>query len=139
MFPEDKQVLEGEEAVFRVKATGTPQPKITWYHNGEKVVADYSHGLTEDGSLIMPSTELKHSGVYQVVVINEAGSVARTVNLSVKQEDQKYINVTTKQVSFLPIPVEEFSDYVFKCHANDNQIFRDQYSVRLSCCQYICV
>ena len=61
MFPEDKQVLEGEEVVFKV--TGFSQPKMTWYHNREEVVADYSQDVAEDGSLIMPSAELKHSGV----------------------------------------------------------------------------
>ena len=112
MFPEEKQVLEGEEVVFRVKVTGTPSPNVIWYHNEEELVVDYSHELAEDGSLIIPSTELKHSGVYQL-----------------KQENPKCNNVAKKQTSFSPIPVEEFSDYVCKCHANDNEIFRDQYTV----------
>ena len=42
LFPDDKQVLEGEEVVFRVKVTGVPVPELTWYHNGEEVVADYT-------------------------------------------------------------------------------------------------
>ena len=132
MFPGEKQVLQGEEVVFRVKVTGIPQPKMTWYHNGEEVVADYSQDMAEDGSLIMPSAELKHSGVYQLVVINEAGTVERKVNLFVKQEGQKCGNIAKKQ-TFSPIPVEEFGDYVCKCHANDNEFFRDQYTVRLFC------
>ena len=130
MFPADKQVFEGEEVVFRVKVTGFPQPRMTWYHNGEEVVADYSQKLAVDGSLIMPSTDLKHSGVYQLVVINEAGTVERKVNLFVKREGQKCSNMAKKQ-TFSPIPVEEFGDYVCKCHANNNEDFRDQYSVRL--------
>ena len=130
VFPEDMEVFEGEEVVFRVKVTGFPQPKMTWYHNGEEVVADYSQKLTEDGSLIMPSTKPKHSGVYQLVVINEAGSEEKSVGLLVKNEGQKYSNMAKKQTSFSPIPVEEFGDYVYKCHANDNKEFKDQYAVR---------
>ena len=131
MFPEDMKVLKGEEVVFKVKVTGFPQPKMTWYHNGEKIVADYSQKLAVDGSLTIPSTEPKHNGDYQLVVINEAGSEERTVNLLVIQEGQKYSKVTMKQICFSPIPVEEFSDYVCKCHANDNEEFKDQYAVRM--------
>ena len=71
LFPDDKQVLVGEEVVFRVKVTGVPVPELTWYHNGEELVADYSKDLAEDGSLTMPSAE--HSGVYQLVAVNRAG------------------------------------------------------------------
>ena len=130
MFPEDMNVSEGEEVVFKVKITGFPQPRMTWYHNGEEVVADYSQELAVDGSLIMYSTEPKHSGIYQLVVINEAGAEERTVNLYVMQESPQCGNVTTKQISFSPIPVEEFGNYVCKCHGNDKE-FKDQYTVRM--------
>ena len=56
---------------------GTPGPKLTWYHNGEEVMADYSKELAENGSLTMPSAELKHSGVYQLVAVNPAGRAER--------------------------------------------------------------
>ena len=137
MFPEDIRVFEGEEVVFRVKVTGFPQPKMTWYHNGEEVVADYSQKLAVDGSLIMPSADPKHSGVYQLVVINEAGSEERRVKIFVKREGEKYSNTAKKQTSFSLIPVEEFGDYVCKCHANDNKEFKDQYAVRTVMYMYV--
>ena len=56
----------------------------------------------------------------------------RKVSLCVKQEGQKCSNMSKKQ-TFSPVPVEEFGDYVYKCHANDNEDFRDQYTVRLFC------
>ena len=56
---------------------GTPRPKLTWYHNGVEVMADYPKELAEDGSLTMPSAELKHSGVYQLVAVNPAGRAER--------------------------------------------------------------
>ena len=130
MFPEDMKVFEGEEVVFRIKVTGFPQPSMTWYHNGEEVVADYSQKLAADGSLIMPSADPKHSGVYQLVVINEAGSEERSVNLFVKKEEHIYANISMYQTPFIPILVEEFGYYVCKCHANDNEDFEYQYTVR---------
>ena len=128
MFPEDKRVVEGEEVVFSVKVTGVPQPKITWYHNGDKVVADYAKELAADGSLTFLSAELKHSGVYQLVATNRAGSVDKRVCLFVEHENRESVHM--EKISFPAIPVEEFGDYVCKCHANDNHVFKDQYSVR---------
>ena len=127
LFPDDRQVLEGEEVVFRVKVTGVPVPELTWYHNGEELVADYSKDLAEDGSLTMPSAEIKHSGVYQLVAVNRAGRVEKEVMLCVNQESQL---LGTKKVVFdSAIPVEKFGDYVSKCHANDNEDFIVQFNV----------
>ena len=130
MFPEDKQAVEGEEVVFSVKVSGAPQPKITWYHNGEEVVADYAKELAADGSLTIFSAELKHSGVYQLVATNMAGSVDKRVCLFVQYEDRQSVHGEKKQITFPGISVEEFGDYVCKCHANDNDDFKNQYSVR---------
>ena len=130
-FPDDKHVLEGEKVAFRVKVTGAPPPELTWYHNGEEVVADYSKELAEDGSLTMPSAETKHSGIYQLVAKNRAGSMEKEVKLFVKQEGQQSPHIAKKQIHFFRIPVEEFGDYISKSHANDNRDFRDQYAVSI--------
>ena len=127
LFPDDKQVLEGEEVVFRVKVTGVPVPELMWYHNGEEVIADYAKELAEDGSLIMPSAEIKHSGVYQLVAVNRAGRVEKEVMLCVNQESQ--LPGTKKVVFNSAIPVEKFGNYVSKCHANDNEDFIFQFTV----------
>ena len=139
MFPEDKHVLEGEEVVFRVKVTGVPQPKVTWYHNGEEVMVDYSKELAPDGSLTIPSAELKHNGIYQLVAKNKAGSMEKSVSLFVQPEGQQSAHVDKKQITFSPIPVGEFDDYVCKCHANNNKDFRNQYIVRSKSWHAICI
>ena len=65
------------ECCFHVKVTGVPHPNLTWYHNGVEVKADYSRDLAEDGSLSLPSSESKHSGVYRLVALNSAGRAER--------------------------------------------------------------
>ena len=130
-FPDDKHMLEGERVVFRVKVTGVPQPKLRWYHDGEEVVADYSKELSEDGSLTMPSAETQHSGVYQLVAVNKAGSMEREVKLFVKKEGEPSPYMARKQISFSPIPVDQLGDSVAKSHASDNRDFRDQYTVSI--------
>ena len=132
LFPDDKQVLEGEEVVFRVKVTGVPVPEYMWYYNGEEVVADYSKDLADDGSLTMPSAETKHSGVYQLVAVNRAGRVEKKVRLCVNREDQPCLHGPKKRI-FYAISVDKFGDYVAKCHANDNEDFNAQFTVSKMC------
>ena len=133
-FPaEDRQVVEGEEVVFRVRVSGVPVPKLTWFHNGEEVMADYSKELAEDGSLTIPFAEIKHSGVYRLVAVNRAGRIKKELKLSVDQEGQKWIHMIKH---FSPIPVEEFGYYVVKCHANSEH-FHNQFVVSTSICVYL--
>ena len=130
-FPEDKHAREGERVVLRVKVSGVPQPKLTWYHDGVEVTPDYSRDLAEDGTLSMPSSEAKHSGVYKLLAVNRAGSMEKEVKLFVKREGEPSPFVARKQITFSPVPVDSFGQYVASGHANDNRVFRDQYTVSL--------
>ena len=122
--------------MFQVEVTGTPRPKLTWYHNGEEVRADYSKELAEDGSLTMPSAELKHSGVYQLVAVNLAGRVEREVKLSVESDSVETDNVPGCDTVPMhdAIPVAMFGDHVEQRHARSNKPFKDEYGVRLVLC-----
>ena len=124
-------MIEGEAVVFTVKVTGVPTPSLTWYQDGRELVMDYSVEMTDDDCLTLPSAELKHSGVYQLVAVNKAGRVERQVSLSVRQEGQSLGHKPEIQTCFSPIPIEEFGDYVVKGHFNDNQGFVDRFAVSL--------
>ena len=129
-FPEDKHAVEGQTVLLRVEVSGSPQPKLTWYHNGEEVVADYSRELAEDGSLTLPSAETKHSGVYQLVAQNPAGKREREVKLSVEGEGQPSPNLAkSQQIQLSAIAIDNFGDFVAQSHASNNSDFRDQYTV----------
>ena len=127
-------VTEGGRVYFKIKVSGEPQPIVTWYHNGESVRADYAHEIETDGSLAIPSTELKHSGVYKAVVANQYGSEEREVKLIVNEEGGTSTGsmdtITSHHVvSSRPIPIPEFGKYVAELHANSNQGFKDLYQV----------
>ena len=129
-FPEDKHAVEGQTVLLTVEVIGSPQPKLTWYHNGEEVVADYSRELTDDGSLTLPSAEAKHSGVYQLVAQNPAGKKEREVKLSVEGGGQPSPNVAkNQQIQLSAIAIDDFGDFVAQSHASNNSDFRDQYTV----------
>ena len=132
-FPTDVSMTEGEGVYFKIKVSGVPQPTVTWYHDGEPVTADYAREIEADGSLVIPSTELKHSGVYKAVVANQHGSEEREVKLTVGKEEDGSTDaandISAKKVSTRPIPIHEFGKYVAELHANSNQPFRDLYQV----------
>ena len=129
-FPRDTRVQEGEGVLFQVEVTGAPQPELTWYHNGEEVVSDYSKELAEDGSLTMPSAETKHSGVYQLVALNPAGRVEREVKLVVDSENEVVSSSTPKpSLSQARVPVSQLANHVEKNHSGNNRGFKDEYQV----------
>ena len=129
-FPEDAEVMEGERVAFGVRVTGTPDPKLIWYHNGVEVVPDYSRELGEDGTLSMPSAEAKHGGVYELVAHNPGGRAEREVRLTVREEDEEEKGVSTAhEMPTTGIAVPFFGNFVEKCHSNQNQAFKDQYQV----------
>ena len=115
--------------LFGVKVTGVPHPNLTWYHNGVEVKEDYSRDLSEDGSLIMPSAESKHSGVYKLVVHNTAGRVEREVRLTVEEENQSRPVLVRSPVPMAAIPVSQFGNHVENYHKRSNQGFKEKYQV----------
>ena len=123
--------MEGEAILFQVTVTGSPQPTLTWHHNGEEVVDDYSRELAEDGTLTLPSTEAGHSGTYQLVAQNPAGRREREVRLFVEAEDTQQKPATTKPaMRHSAVPVAMFGSHVEQNHTRNNWHFTQEYEVR---------
>ena len=121
--------------LFQVEVSGAPHPELVWYHDGVRVVADYSMELAEDGSLTMPSAELKHSGMYKLVASNPAGSVEREVRLVVEEEGRKR---PAPERELAPVPVNKLGSHVVKNHSRNNKGFDDEYhSISVSLCVYV--
>ena len=123
-------MTEGEGVYFRIKVSGEPQPTVTWYHEGEPIRADYAREIESDGSLAIPSAELKHSGVYKAVAANQYGSEERQVILAVQKEGESCVPDELENTVFTrPIPILEFGKYVSELHADSNQPFVELYKV----------
>ena len=56
-------MTEGEEVFFAVKVNGQPQSTLIWYRDGKEFQSDYSQEIKRNGSLSLPSTETRHTGV----------------------------------------------------------------------------
>ena len=132
-FPEDTHAVEGEGVMFQVKVTGTPMPTLTWYHNEEVVLADYSRELEDDGTLTLPSAETKHSGVYKLVAENPAGRKEKEVRLYVKEENaQDEVAPAKPATKFNAIAVSSYGSHVERNHSKNNQGFINEYEVMCS-------
>ena len=135
-FPEETHAEEGEAVLFQVKVSGTPQPTLTWYHNGDEVEVDYSRELAEDGSLTLPSVEARHTGTYKMVAQNSAGRKEKEVKLIVLSENAQP-KKNSSAVTLKAVPVSMFGDRVEQNHARGNRGFRDEYEVMW--CEVLCV
>ena len=119
-------MTEGQEVTFKVNVSGYPTPTLQWYFNGVKIAEDYSTEIDPDGTLLIPSSEKRHSGVYKLVAENLCGNAEEEVNLTVLGENQA---PPRKDVNLSPIPVLEFGFFVANNHKNGNSGFRDMYEV----------
>jgi len=131
-FPDNTHVVEGERVELQVRVAGSPETKLTWYHDGEEVVADYSTELAEDGTLTLPSAEARPRGVYQLVAENTAGRVEREVELNVIVEEEEKTQdgqVMPPKIEFGAVPVAMFGGHVEKNHASVNKGFNEEFQV----------
>ena len=127
-FPVDKVLVEGEGVSFKVAVRGDPEPTLTWYHDGNELISDYSLEIQPDGTLVIASAELRHNGVYKLLARNSSGATERELSLTIQQE----INAPSKEsieVDFTAVPVADFGDYVAKNHSQSDAGFRKLYEV----------
>ena len=94
------------------------------------MVADYATEIEEDGSLTIPSAEPRHTGIYQLVAENSAGSMEKEVKVFVHVDGEATPDVQKRLVVLQAVPIANFGRFVADNHSNNNRAFRDQYAVR---------
>ena len=109
--------------------SGKPNPSITWFIDGDKLTSDYAIEIQGDGSISIPTVELKHGGIYKMEAKNAAGSAVKQVQLIVTLEGEEITQSERKVIDLHPIPMAEFGDYVATNHKYQNQGFRDEFQV----------
>ena len=71
----DEIVEEGMPLKLEVKVTGSPQPSVSWQHQGVPLASDVfvrtEHGISR---LFVRNVFLRHSGTYTAIAENEDGS-----------------------------------------------------------------
>ena len=67
---------EGKSCQLSVKITGTPEPEVQWYRNGQPVRKDSRHSITKDGdtnTLSIRNVGINDEGLYSVKAVNSVG------------------------------------------------------------------
>ena len=128
-FPEDMTVTEGNRVEFQVKVSGTPEPQLTWYHESTRLSNDYAHEISTDGTLIIATTEIKHSGTYRLVASNSVGKTEKKFTLTlISDAPEEQLAIAGSAVSH-PVPITELGQYVSRNHADTNKGFTTLYRV----------
>ena len=127
----DRVLVEGEGVSFKVAVRGDPEPTLTWYHEGNELISDYSLEIQPDGTLVIASAEFRHNGVYKLSARNSSGVAERELSLTVQQEGEERIAPSKEniEVDFTAVPVADFGDYVAQNHSQSDAGFRKLYAV----------
>ena len=89
---ESVEVTEGSGTTLECKVTGTPEPNITWFKDGESVTDVKRYKTRFDGeraTLKITTTELDDEGQYKCVAENTFGSASCSSELLVNEANVK--------------------------------------------------
>ena len=128
-FPKDMTVTEGNRVQFQVKVSGTPDLKLIWYHESTRLDNDYAHEISTDGTLIIATTEMHHSGTYRLVASNSAGMAEKKLTLKLISDTHEEHEASGANAVSHPVPITELGEYVSRNHADTNKGFTTLYRV----------
>ncbi len=84
---QDVEAEPGETALFEVKITGNPVPKVEWYFDGKELAGGEKYKIDAVGnrySLNVCAVSKEDCGEYAVVVFNDVGRDTGKALLSIK-------------------------------------------------------
>ncbi|XP_050314438.1 leucine-rich repeats and immunoglobulin-like domains protein 3 [Anthonomus grandis grandis] len=83
--PEDRELAAGEHIVLQCMAQGVPKPTITWYKDGEQIVATERHFLIAESQLMIIMDSVHNdSGIYECHLNNSQGEVVGYSRIVIK-------------------------------------------------------
>ncbi|XP_022336470.2 contactin-like [Crassostrea virginica] len=83
---DDQHVDKGSQLTWRCEAMGYPQPRYTWYKNGQILKPDLDSDYMITGNVLtIPNVNTRHSGMYQCAATNVHGTTMSAGQLRVLQ------------------------------------------------------
>ena len=84
MPPSNKSVPEGHPANFSCKATGVPEPRLSWTFNDGDLPSGVNQTSLGNGSFLeLPSTTKQMEGIYKCTAENKAEAATSSAYLHV--------------------------------------------------------
>ena len=127
----------GDTVKMETVITGTPKPKLKWYHNNKHFKTSKNVSVKESDNiftLTINKADLKHDGNYTVKAENEAGYCQTSANLCVQGEVVEFLNKLddkeVKEKETVKLEVEVSSDATeVKWHKNGEVITEEKSEV----------
>ena len=108
MHPRNKSLPEGYPANFTCKATGIPEPKLSWKFNDGELPSDVNQTNISEGSLLELSNVTKDKeGTYMCTATNKADATTSSATLHVfgKQKKTKFLSQSLLLSLFITITI----------------------------------
>ncbi|RCN32607.1 fibronectin type III domain protein [Ancylostoma caninum] len=91
VLPQSKIALETADVEFECLSTGSPAPTLSWFKNGEAIIAS-DYFVVEPTKLRILGLVKADQGVYQCIADNEAGSDQASAQLLVDTAGPTYLS-----------------------------------------------
>lgn len=86
--PRNSKLVEGSDAIFSMKVTSNPKPRISWFKNGQRIIpSERKHEITysnNQASLRIKNADASDSGHYSVLAENTQGCVVSSAVLAIE-------------------------------------------------------
>ena len=90
MCPRNKSVPEGHPANFSCKATGVPEPRLSWsFNDGDLPSGVNQTSLSEGSFLELPNTTKRMEGIYKCTAENKVDATTSSAYLHVFGKQKK--------------------------------------------------
>ncbi|XP_068691056.1 vascular endothelial growth factor receptor 1-like [Montipora foliosa] len=97
--PQNQSVVEGQTTNISCKASGVPQPKLSWkFENGELPTGAVITNTSNPSLLLLPKTAKSMEGWYQCIAKNEAGEESSNSTLHVLVAPVVYVSPQNQTV-----------------------------------------
>ncbi|KAK6730933.1 hypothetical protein RB195_007418 [Necator americanus] len=94
--PQSKVALETADVEFECLSTGSPSPTVSWFKNGETIIAS-DYFVVEPTKLRILGLVKADQGVYQCIAENDAGSDQALAQLLVDSADSSSVAASSGQ------------------------------------------
>uniref|UniRef100_A0A1I8N5F2 Ig-like domain-containing protein n=2 Tax=Musca domestica TaxID=7370 RepID=A0A1I8N5F2_MUSDO len=104
--PRNSKLVEGSDAVFTAKVGSNPKPRLTWFHNGQRLVQSAKYDISySSGTATMRIKKATHkdAGHYTLLAENTQGCVVSSAVLAVEPaaesaHEPKPVDTTAEQL-----------------------------------------
>ena len=86
--PRNSKLVEGSDAVFSMKVVANPKPRMSWFHNGHRIIpSEAKHEITysnNQATLRIKNSTASDSGHYSLLAENTQGCVVSSAVLAIE-------------------------------------------------------